>query len=311
VKERRSLRFGAPLLAGVELPVVEARGSADGPRVCLLAGIHGCEYSSIEALTRFMRDLDDSTLTGSIVAVPIVSVTSFRQRSPFVTPEDGKNINRCFPGDPEGTFSDVLAYHVFNELIAHSDVLIDLHGGDMVEDLEPFTLYDESPVQEQAHKLALDYGIRYVIRSERDGTAIGGTTSAAAADAGIVAILPEAGGCGVITTDAVEAHVRGLENALRGLGVLPGEAAPPPADAQLVRQFIWLRAARAGWWEPNARPGQTVSAGEQLGVIRDLHGEPFDTITSPDDGVVLFVTSSPAVADDGILIAVGAGIEPA
>jgi len=311
VKQSRTLRFDSPLLSGVELPVIEVRGPTDGPRVCLLAGIHGCEYSSIEALTRFMRRLDPGELRGSVVAAPIVSVTSFRARSPFVTPEDGKNINRCFPGDPGGTFSDVLAHHVFRELIEPSDVLIDLHGGDMVEDLEPFTLYDESPVQAEAHDLALDYGLRYLIRSERDGTAIGGTTSAAAADAGIVAILPEAGGCGVITDEAVDAHMRGLENSLRGLGMLPGDVAPPPAGAQLVRRFVWLRAASEGWWEPRARPGDRVSAGGELGVLRDLHGEPFETIRSPEDGVILFVTSSPAVAVDGILIAVGAGIEPA
>ena len=93
-----------------------------------------------------MNELDTSALSGRITAVPIVSMTSFRARTAFVVPEDGKNLNRCFPGSPDGTFSDVLAHHVFTELIAPSDVLIDLHGGDMVEALEPFTLYDESAV---------------------------------------------------------------------------------------------------------------------------------------------------------------------
>jgi len=105
--------------------------------------------------------------------------------------------------------------------------------------------------------------------------------------------------------------MRGLENSLRGLGMLPGDVGPAPAGAQLVRRFVWLRAASEGWWEPRARPGDRVSAGGELGVLRDLHGEPFETILSPEDGVILFVTSSPAVAVDGILIAVGAGIEPA
>src|SRR3954471_16099281 len=81
--------------------------------------------------------------------------------------------------------------------------------------------------------------------------------------------------------------------------------------AQWVGGFVCLRAARGGWGEPRARPGDRVSAGGELGVLRDLHGEPFETILSPEDGVILFVTSSPAVAVDGILIAVGAGIEPA
>ena len=111
--ERSALRFEAPLLEGVELPCVEARGRRDGPRVCLIAGIHGCEYASIAALIRFLRSLDAERLSGSLMAVPIVNVTAFRARSPFVTPQDGKNLNRCFPGDPDGTFSDVLAHHLF------------------------------------------------------------------------------------------------------------------------------------------------------------------------------------------------------
>lgn len=123
------------MLAGLELPCFEAQGAPGGPQVCLLAGIHGGEYSSIAAVTRLMRDVDPAALSGRITAVPIVSMTSFRARTAFVVPEDGKNLNRCFPGSPDGTFSDILARHVFDELIAPSDVLIDLHGGDIVEAL--------------------------------------------------------------------------------------------------------------------------------------------------------------------------------
>ena len=79
-----------------------------------------------------------------------------------MTPQDGKNLNRCFPGDPDGTCSDVLAHHVFEQLIRPSDALIDLHGGDMVEALEPFTLYDESPVDARAREMALAFGLPYV-----------------------------------------------------------------------------------------------------------------------------------------------------
>lgn len=62
----------------------------------LIGGIHGCEYPSIAAVTRFMNELDTSELRGTIEAVPVVSMASFRQRSPFVVPVDGKNLNRCF-----------------------------------------------------------------------------------------------------------------------------------------------------------------------------------------------------------------------
>ena len=83
---RRSLVFDHPLLRELEHPCFEAQGASDGPRLTLIAGVHGCEYSSIAAATRFMRSLDVSALSGSIVCVPIVSLESFRQRSPFVVP---------------------------------------------------------------------------------------------------------------------------------------------------------------------------------------------------------------------------------
>ena len=234
----RSLRRIGP----VEMPVIEARGSQDGPRACLIAGIHGCEYASMEALTRFMARLDTDALRGSIVAAPIVNVTAFRGRSPFVTPEDGKNLNRCFPGRADGTHSEQLAHHVFTELISGSDLLIDLHGGDLVEALEPFTLFDASPVADRAEALARAYGLRYVIRGPEQR--IEGTTSAAAADAGIPGITPEAGGCGLMEEDAIRAHTDGLANALRQAGMLDGEPATPrrPADGQPLH----LAAGRRG-----------------------------------------------------------------
>ena len=307
--ERRTLRFDAPSLAGVELPVFEAHGAKDGPRVCLLAGVHGCEYSSISALTRFMRDVDTARLRGSMVAAPIVGMTSFRARSPFITPEDGKNLNRCFPGDPGGTFSDVLAHHVFEQLIRSSDALIDLHGGDMVEALEPFTLYDESPVQDRSRAMAAAYGLRYVICTPA-ADSIGGTTSSAAAAAGIPAITPEVGGIGQLEEHAVRAHVAGLENTLRLLGLLDGEVDPPPDGARLVGEFAWLRSPVAGWWSCDVVPGEPVTEGQRMGAVCDLHGDELHEVRSPSEGVVLFTTTSPAMAVDGILLAVGARMAP-
>ena len=136
--ERRLHRFDNPALADIEFPLVEVRGVAEGPTLCLLAGVHGCEYSSIQAVRSLMRDLDPSELSGCVRAFPFVNPTSFLERSPFVSPQDGKNPNRTFPGDRHGTFTEALTYHVFHELIEPSDYLIDLHGGDMVEELHPF-----------------------------------------------------------------------------------------------------------------------------------------------------------------------------
>jgi predicted deacylase len=310
VIERRTICFDAEALGGLELPCFEAHGATDGPHLCLIAGIHGGEYSSIAAVVRFMNELDENVLSGRVTAVPIVSMTSFRARTAFVVPEDGKNLNRCFPGSPEGTFSEILARHVFDELIAPSDVLIDLHGGDMVEALEPFTLYDESPVSRSAQELAVAFGFPYVVRSRREAAPIAGTTSAAAAAAAIPAVIAEAGGRGLLEEDAVTLHLDGLGRAFEHLGMLPESGAPVAGPQQLVDRFLWLRSAGEGWWEPAVHAGDVVSAGSALGVVKTLFGDVLEEVSAPEDGVVLFLTSSPAVAADGLLLGLGAGLAP-
>jgi predicted deacylase len=310
VIERRTIVFSHPLLAGLEHPAFEARGAEDGPRLTLIGGIHGCEYSSIAAVTRFMTELDDSELAGSITAVPVVSMQSFRQRSPFVVPEDGKNLNRCFPGSYDGTYTDILARSIYDELIAPADVLLDLHGGDMVEGLEPFAIYEASPVEDRAHAIAVALGLPYVVREERQDGGLGGMTSSAAAQAGIPAVIAEAGGRGQLEESAVQMLVGGVRNVLRRLEMLPGEAEPPPADQRTVGSFVWLRCEQAGWWDAAVGSGDEVREGDVLGRVRDLWGDAHEEIRAPRDGVVLFITTSPAVSDDGLLLGLGTDLAP-
>ena len=293
-------------LAGLDVPVIELTGSA-GPRLTVLAGVHGCEYAPMAAVRRWTRALAERDLRGSVCAVPVLNLPAFRARSPFVVPDDGKNLNRCFPGDPAGTVADRLAHAAFTQLIEGSDALVDAHAGDMVEALEPFALYDAGPSEDRARELAVAYGLGYVIRQEPGpGRAVGGTTSTAAAEIGIPAIIAEAGGCGLVEPAAVAAHVRGLDRLLALLGMTSDPAPDGEAPVYLGR-FLWLRAADEGWWEPAVRPGQRVAAGEVLGTVSSLDGaQVLQSVTAPAPGVPMFITSSPAVAADGLLLGLGA-----
>ena len=297
-------------LAGFEVPVVELTGAADGPRLTVLAGVHGCEYAPMAAVRRWARALAGRELRGRIRAVPVLNLPAFRARTPFLVPDDGKNLNRCVPGDPDGTVADRLAYAAFTQLILGSDALVDAHAGDMVEALEPFALYDAGPSEARSLELATAYGLGYVIRQEPGpDRAVGGTTSTAAAELGIPAIIAEAGGCGLVEAAAVDAHVRGLDRVLALLGMASdpaaeaGQARPP---ARLGR-FLWLRSTGEGWWEPAVRPGEQVAEGQVLGTVSSLDGaEVRQTVTAPAPGVPMFITSSPAVAADGLLLGLGA-----
>jgi predicted deacylase len=91
---------------------------------------------------------------------------------------------------------------------------------------------------------------------------------------------------------------------MTGDGAADGPAGPEPAR---LGRFLWLRCRQAGWWEPAVGPGDTLAAGQVIGTVSSLDGSrALETITAPADSVVIFVTSSPAVADDGLLIGLGA-----
>jgi uncharacterized protein len=295
-------------LAGLDVPVVELAGAQDGPLLTVIAGVHGCEYVPMAAVREWTRDLEQREFSGRIRVVPVLNVTAFRARSPFVVPEDGKNLNRCFPGDPAGTLAQRLAHAAFTELITGSDAYIDAHCGDMVEALEPFALYEAGPAEAAARDLALAYGLGYVIRQEAGpDRAVSGTSSGAAAQAGIPAITAEAGGCGLVERHAVDAHLRGLNAVLAHLGMTADVAPAGRPEPALLGRFLWLRCAQAGWWAPTVTAGEQVSEGQVLGTVSSLDGSvEQESITAPADGVIIFLTSSPAVADDGLLLGLGA-----
>jgi uncharacterized protein len=295
---------GADGLVGSEIPFY-IYGNADlGPTVSVMAGVHGCEYVPMLALRRFLDDLDESELRGCLRVVPIANLASFHARSAFIVPHDGLNLNRYFPGKADGSFTERLAYALFNEAIRPAQFHLDMHAGDQVEDLEPFTIYDVSPVEEKSAAMAHAYGLGYVIRTERSESPIAGTSSAAAAEAGIASITAEVGARGLVDEASVARHLEGLRRLLSSLGVLPSNF-PAASPAVEVSHWVWLRCTSEGWWSPRVVVGEWVAADQVVGTVRSLDGTKYEEIIAPEAGVPLFLTTSPAVAVDGLLLGLG------
>jgi predicted deacylase len=187
-------------------------------------------------------------------------------------------------------------------------VLLDLHGGDEVEGLEPFAIYEASPAEDRAHGIAAAFNLPYVVREERREGALGGLTTSAAAGAGIPGVIAEAGGRGLLEEHAVQLLVAGVRNVLRHLRMLPGEPEAPPAGQRRVGSFIWLRSSHEGWWDSAVVSGDEVARGQVLGCVRNLWGDVLEEIEAPRDGVILFITTSPAVGADGLLLGLGADL---
>lgn len=303
---RGDLRFSHPALAEWVWPYTVVRGREDGPHLALISGVHPAEYPAIEGNIRVTRSLDPARLRGTVVSLPVIDVPAFLPRTPFVCPIDGKNPNRFFPGDPEGTFSDVLDDAVFRTVIAPADALVDLHGGDMVEALHPFSVYSVSgnaDVDARSVALGRAFGLPYLVATQPQPGGLAGTTVQAAADAGVPGIIAEAGSSGLLTEPETRMMVDGVENVLRSLGMIEGAVRETPVAE--VSRFTWLRSPAEGMWYPSVSTGDAVREGQVIGHVGNLYGDTLAEIAAPHDGVILFITSAPAMPKDGLVISVG------
>ena len=286
-----------------KLPAFLINGAETGPKVLILGGIHGCEYTSIDAALKLGINLDPNIVKGQVAVLPIANPASFYSRSIYVHPRDGKNLNRMFPGIEDGTDAERLAFWLNETAFKQVDYLIDLHGGDMIEALVPFTIYHVSKdanVLEKSKEMASLYDIKYVVGSSDQ---VPGSTYGAAATQGVPAIIAEAGQQGILSQENSVLLQEGTKNILRSLGVLEGEVTR--SESQYLSVFDWYRADQRGLWYPSVEIGEIVSKGDKLGDITDEFGRVVKTFYSESSGAVLFLVTSLAINENEPLLAVG------
>jgi predicted deacylase len=285
------------------LPMWLINGTADGPTLVVTGGVHAAEYASIAAALDLGRSLDTKHLRGSVIVVPVMNMPAFTARSIYVCPLDGRNLNRVFPGDAKGTASEQLADWVFRNVISQANYYVDLHGGDLIEALVPFTIFYRSgnrQVDEMSLEMAKVFGIHFLVCSETPGS-----TFCAASRAGIPSILAESGGQGIWTPEDVARHTNGLHRLMRRLDMISG-GPPEPVPFTLLEQFLWLRSDHEGFWYPAVAVAEAVKVGQILGHVKDCEGHVLQTAVSPADGHVLFIVTSLAINQGDPLLAVGA-----
>jgi predicted deacylase len=306
-----ALRFDHPALADLSWPYISIRGGQDGPTVCVTAGMHGSEYAGIEAALRLGQETEPPHVRGHLIILPVINQPAFWERAAAVVPFDGKNPSGVFPGRREGTVTEVMAACLFDEVFARCDALIDLHGGDVMERLAPFTIYQETDdrrLDAKSHALAASYGFAVAVRRSKSvlSRPTPGYLQAAAAMRGIPAIVAEAGGEDQAKPADVEAHRRGLRSALTHLGVLPGPAIR--ATALRVVEFVLIFAPRDGLFSWTVDLGAPVRAGQVVGRLRDLWGRHLEDVAAPRDGEVLFFSTSMAAKRGQLLFGLGAPV---
>ncbi|WP_028297861.1 succinylglutamate desuccinylase/aspartoacylase family protein [Olivibacter sitiensis] len=296
----------------LELPITIIKGVKAGPTFGITAGIHGFEYPPIVAVQELLAEIDPHPLSGTLIIVPVANTPGFFGRAVFVNPQDGKNLNRAFPGDPNGSITQRLADFITRAVIPPCDVFLDVHGGDANEDLLPFVCYydrKDTPAQTQlareltqvagfAHNVVYDYNLSPLQQAEY--------AFKQAAKQGITALSIEAGKLGNVQAEAVREIKKGIYNMLHRMDMYAASPSPStPAKQLWINKQSYVRAPTKGIFYSDAKSGDTISKGQTIGYITNLFGTKMTDIISPETGIILYKVGTPAINRDETLFCIG------
>lgn len=271
------------------LPVIIVNGAAVGPCLWIQACVHGNEYGGTRILLDAAARLSPRDLRGSAVFVPALNVTAFQagtRRSPWEYYGTG-DLNRAFPGSPDGTYTEQLAHRIHDLVKGTATHLLDFHTGAHPE--TRWALYPDGlgAATEVSREMARAFGFRDIV-AWRASFLQQALYAVLAAD-GVPGVVVEAGGAGTaFTAEVVRGGVNGIFNVLKSLRMLPGAPAPGP-EYREMRRFVWLRGRTGGVFTPRVAPGQRVSEGQTIASVTSIVGEPVEDITTPVNGIILTI----------------------
>ncbi len=282
---------------GTSLPVTIIHGATKGKCLALVAGVHGYEYPPILALYRLKDKINPQTLSGTLLLVHIANPPAFQKRIIYYNPHDWKNLNRVFPGHPEGTLSQRMAYVLTEEVIKKCDYLIDLHCGDGNEALIPYSYWMISGnrnLDEATKQMALAFEISPVIIDESrskditDSRYLGNT----AILLGKPAITTESGYLGKTDEESISRNVKGIFGVMRLLKMIEGKAASS-VEPVWIDKYEVVYSKTDGLFFPRIKMGCYVRQGQLVGHTTDYFGNIKEELRAPFSGIILYIINTP------------------
>jgi predicted deacylase len=297
-KRRKLELFVAKLFdyTDMVIPVEVIRGRKPGPTMFVSAAIHGDEINGVEIIKRLLGRSGITALHGTLIAVPIVNVFGFNTNSRYLP--DRRDLNRCFPGNHQGSLASVMAHLFMEEVVSRCTHGIDLHTGAIHRTNLPQIRADLG--DRDTRKLAESFGVPVIINSStRDGS-----LREAAANLGIQMLLYEGGEALRYDEKAIQTGLQGILAVMRNIGMLPMLKTPrrkPGVHVFTANRSTWVRAPASGSLSTRIRPGSRVMEGDVLGVLSDPFGEGRVEVRASKTGIVIGMSVIPLVSHgDGL-----------
>ncbi len=261
----------------VRAPIHVVRGNSNGPTLCLFGGVHGDELNGIEIVRRITDRVEPDALRGTIIGAPIVNVPAFRLGSRYLP--DRRDLNRYFPGDPSGSSASRIAHVFFEQIVRRCSHVVDYHTGSLRRTNIPQVRGDYG--NEAVRSMMRAFGLVGVDKQGRRGT-----LRHAALEAGIPAVLIEAGQPNLFNQVYVDAGVNGTLRLMRTLGMIDEAPAGEP-NAPLYAETVWVRVETGGILMHTVEAGAIVAKGDLLGTVHDPVEGRRSEIFSPVSGQII------------------------
>ncbi|GAA1186653.1 succinylglutamate desuccinylase/aspartoacylase family protein [Ornithinimicrobium humiphilum] len=285
--------------AEVSLPVHVLHGREEGPTVWIDGAIHGDEVVGIEIVRRVLQQVSAREIRGTLIAVPIVNVLGTMTGDRYLP--DRRDLNRSFPGSARGSLAARIAHLMMTEIVAKSDVGIDLHtASDRRSNLPQIRCDLED---DRTRELGEAFGAPVLYHARlRDGS-----LRSAAVDRGARVLLYEAGEAWRFDEWAITAGVDGVLRVLVRLGMIdpPPGLEDPEHPSDVCWRSGWVRARRTGILRLDAQLGQKVREGERLGELLNSFGRRLALVKADRDGIVIGRTEAPLVNSGDALVHIG------
>lgn len=290
----------------IAVPVVVVKGSSDGPVLGLVAAIHGEELNGIPVIHQVLDSIDVTQLRGTLVAVPGLNPVGISNNDRNYG--DGVDLNRVFPGKKNGDESQQFAYQMFQKIIRHVDVLIDLHTASFGR---INTHYVRADMQNDTMaQLALLQHPDIIVDnaglpSAGQATGDNRTLRAEAVLNGIPCITIELGNPQVFQSKMVNRGAAGVLNGMRWLGMIEGTVPAPIQPVIMCKKSYWLYVEQGGFLEVLPGLGTMVAKSEKIGILKNPFGAVVQEYFAPEAGVVIGKSSNPANKSGGRILHLG------
>lgn len=270
----------------IGVPVRIMRAKKPGPRVFMTGLVHGDELNGMGIIHELLFENPPKLIRGTIIALPVVNVFGLESYSRYLP--DRRDLNRSFPGTPAGSMTGRLAHLVFREVVRKCDYGLDFHTAAVRRTNYPNLRADlDDP---RVEELSDAFGCEITVHNK----GAPGSLRREASRRGIPTIVLEAGEVWKMEPRVIELGVRGAMNVLRHLGMVSGRKIKPAYHTS-VRRSRWVRAERGSVLNFHVQAGDAVKKGDVVATSIGALGQLKDRIESPEDGIVLGMTTMPVV----------------